>query len=317
MGSVVVLLIATWMCRIGHMDYIGGNDYKRANLYRPRAPRRRSIGDLPPDYRPPSESGRVKNSVTGTLRLLLVGSVLTPSILGAFAGSLLLIFADGNQSAERIGQGLIVGASISGLFAWTQAIAGQVQRRNDLRVQVGLVSDLRRADLVGLQVNDVFLRGRQLSGARLSRSRMHGGDFSGAEMIDTRMTKASFFESVFDDAKMIAIGGFETDFRGCSFARVDLTRAILAQADLRGANLRSANLSHADLRGADLRRAKIDEATTMTGCWYDHQTLWPDGFDPSAQADMHELSEVYYELDDELIDLRDLALMATEEKPRI
>lgn len=288
------------------MDYLGGTDHKRSKHYEPIAPRRRETYNPPPDAKAPPQSARLRNGVGTTLRLLFVGSVLTPSVLVAFGGTLVWIFGTSNQTSQ-LAAILVGGAVINGLFTWTQAIARELERRADLRIQIGFASDLRRADLVEVDASGLFLRGRKLSGARLSRSRMHGGDFSGAELIDARLTKGKFFGSNFNGAQMIAVGGYGANFRSCTFIGANLSRAIMTMANLRDCDFTDADMRGADLRAADLTGSIISEGTRMAGCWYDETTtVWPADFDHRRKRMMHALSEVSYDKADEVIDLNQL-----------
>ncbi len=285
------------------MDYLGGSDHKRSKRYEPGAARRRATDNPPPDAKAPPQSARIRNGAGTTLRLLFIGSVLTPSVMVAFIGTLIWVFGESSES-KQLARILFGGAIINGMFAWTQAIARELERRADLRIQIGFANDLRRADLVEVDASGVFLRGRKLSGARLSRSRMHGGDFSGAELIDTRLTKGKFFGSNFDDSQMVAIGGYGADFRNCTFVGANLTRAILTKANLRDCDFTNANLTGADLRAADLSGSTIAADTILVDCWYDETTtIWPDDFDHNRKMLMRGFSEVTYDKADEVIDL--------------
>lgn len=86
------------------------------------------------------------------------------------------------------------------------------------------------------------------------------------------------------------------DLRDADLRRAELWQAELQHADLRGAELRGADLQHADLRGADLRNAKLLgdatlqgdtylEAARLASVRYDDRTLWPEGFEPPANAE--------------------------------
>lgn len=80
----------------------------------------------------------------------------------------------------------------------------------------------RRANLTGLDFNDLDLRGKDFSNAEMAGVNLSGSDLSGANL------KAA-----------------------------NLVHANLRDADLRGANLHLADLSDADLRGADLTGADL------------------------------------------------------------
>ena len=52
---------------------------------------------------------------------------------------------------------------------------------------------------------------------------------------------------------------------------------------LRSANLRAANLGGASLFGTDLRHANVRRAS-FRSAEADHETRWPDGFEPSVHG---------------------------------
>ncbi len=313
---------------MGHMAHAGTADQKRADSFNPPTPRKTSVAEQPRDFKAPGLTViQAKNSLFSVLRRLVNGSVLTPSLAGLVAGLALIVFAPTESlqtidasyvaSAAFVGRGLVVGSFVTGMFAWTQGMAAEKQKRDDLRVRIGFAGDLGRADLVDSEVTDVFLRGRKLSGARLSRARLHHGDFSGAEMVDTRMTNGSFLMSSFDQAVMVAVGAYNANFHGCSFVKANLHRAILCRADLRYSNIREANFADADLRDADLRETENIESAIFNRTWFSSRTRWPVDFNPRIEQGLIEKSSTHQERLDELIDLRDVVSDAVFRGPTI
>ena len=75
------------------------------------------------------------------------------------------------------------------------------------------------------------------------------------------------------------------DLQGSRLVQADLRYASLLEVDLREGDLRQANLKSADLRGADLRAADLQKMlwngqTRFEGALFDHDTLFPDDFEP-------------------------------------
>lgn len=71
------------------------------------------------------------------------------------------------------------------------------------------------------------------------------------------------------------------DLRGADLREADLRRADLTCVNLYEANLCEADLRLASLCGVDLRGANLEEAL-LSGCQYDGETQWPEGFDQGA-----------------------------------
>lgn len=315
------------------MTYVGGKDYKRANHYSPAPTHKVPVDTKPRDTKAPGYSfRRVKHAAKSLLRKLVNFWVFFPSFVGLVFGVALFVYAPVSSAFEEfddeghltetsikwneteffIGRSIFVGSFVTGIFAWTGGVAAAKHKRDDLRVQIGMATDLGNADLVDVEVREVFLRGRELTGARLSRAHMHNADFSGADLTDARLTAGSFVDSDFEDAVMIDIGGYRANFRGCRFMGANLTRAILVEANLSKSDILNANFSHADLRGADLRAAKNISSAGFHRTWYSGKTKWPSGFDPAVQTGLvmmyAEMADREPEMTDrEDVDLRDLA----------
>ncbi|WP_437923811.1 pentapeptide repeat-containing protein [Sorangium sp. So ce291] len=121
--------------------------------------------------------------------------------------------------------------------------AGDVAKRNALRMQARLRGDIAGVDGVELTVlpgERVDLAGHDLRGEDLSGQDLRGANLSGANLSDARLV--------------------ETRLEGASLARATLVRADLTHARLSGADLSGADLSGARLLGADLRRARLEGA---------------------------------------------------------
>lgn len=121
-----------------------------------------------------------------------------------------------------------------------------------------LLGFLSQADLVSEDDPVQILREANLSKADLGEADLYDADLSDAKLHEAYLLKANLHIA---------------DLR-----RADLSGAILIGADLGGANLHVADLRRADLRGADLSGSILREAL------YNHDTKWPDGFDPQARG---------------------------------
>ena len=132
------------------------------------------------------------------------------------------------------------------------------------------------------------LMAADLSDANLSASDLSGSSLSGSNLRFANLTDATLTRSDLIGANLI----------GANLTNVNLTAANLGNADLSAADLNSANLNSADLtradlfaanlRFADLSNANLTEATltgaNLTNAFYDHNTQFSAGFDPSNAA---------------------------------
>lgn len=165
------------------------------------------------------------------------------------------------------------------------------------RDQLRSGSSFPRADLVGVDLSDLYAPEVNLAGADLRGTDLTDADLTGARLDATDAAKASFAGARLDDASLI----------GASLHDADLRRAHLDAADLRGADLNGANLSNAglratDVRGTDLRTAELSGADLRYLCW-DERTRWPEGVTPTSglcperAAEPTELEGVRYSLE--------------------
>ena len=82
---------------------------------------------------------------------------------------------------------------------------------------------------------------------------------------------------------------FQANLRAADLSDANLRGANLKEADLEGANLRGANLGpdnlggSTDICGANLARADLSTAI-LDQAEYDENTVFPEGFDPSAHG---------------------------------
>lgn len=183
-----------------------------------------------------------------------------------------------------IAEGFIIGGLLSGLFNYGQAIVETTKERRQLQIQLAAGTDLRNADLAGIDLSRTYLREKDLEGARLSRTTCYEADFSYSNLRDARLTKGLFTRTNFDCADMTKAGCFEADLSRCSLVNTNLQGASLC-----GTDLGKSDLTNADLRGADLRRASLDGASLheadLRNAWYSNSTRWPRGYEPPANPE--------------------------------
>ena len=116
--------------------------------------------------------------------------------------------------------------------------------------------DLSGANLYGLPLNQVNLRGTQLAGANLSAANLTNADLS-----DANLAKAELVGARLDGANLNRAGLDGAQLSGAFLSDALLAEATLRNCDLRSAWLVGARLQHADLSGSDLTGA------TLTFAW--------------------------------------------------
>jgi uncharacterized protein YjbI with pentapeptide repeats len=175
-------------------------------------------------------------------------------------------------------------------------------------------ADFRGADLEGAQFtrSELMLRRSGIHGAcDFTEARLDKANFMGATCRSSRFVRASLKEATLEAAdlmysdfssaclhKAFLLQASLDDSRlvGTDLSRATLTfssldRATLTGANLEGADLEAASLQEANLKGASLRNALLSgadltkallESADLTGALYNHETQWPEGFDPKA-----------------------------------
>lgn len=220
------------------------------------------------------------------LLLMVRRPVLVPMSVGLVSGLALIHFFD-SGAPVAVGEAMIIGGLVTGGFVWTQSLMTEIADRRELRIRLGLGSDLRRADLARTDLTGVYLRGRQLSGARLSYAQCLNADFGLSDLRHARLTEGVFVGSCFDAADLAMAGAYKADLSQCSLRGADLRGARLAHARLLHADLSGADLRGADLRSADLTGAELSGAD-LGGCWFSGSTRWPTGFESETRRVGHE-----------------------------
>jgi hypothetical protein len=113
------------------------------------------------------------------------------------------------------------------------------------------VVDLRGADLGGAFLSRTRLRLAFLSGANLREADLREADLGGADL-----SRANLIEANLSGANLSGANLIEAFLRGANLSGANLSGASLSEAFLSGADLREADLRLADLSGAFLRGAK-------------------------------------------------------------
>ena len=157
----------------------------------------------------------------------------------------------------------LAGATLTGAHLERALLSGANLEGADLfKAHLGAAdlegASLRNAGLLLANLHDTVLWGANLEGARLYGANLEGAALKGANLKDAGLTGANLKDA---------------GLHGTILSGADLTGGNLEGAGLEGANLEGANLQGASLRGAVLLNALYDEAT-----------IWPDGFDVTAQG---------------------------------
>ena len=140
----------------------------------------------------------------------------------------------------------------------------------------GVVVDLNGADLHGVRLRWADLHDAKLIETDLRWVSLCGAKLSGADLSGAVLTGADFTGGVL----------MEMDSNGNNII-TKFPEADLRWVSLRGAKLSRADLSRADLRGADLSGADLTGAD-LSAALYSHETIWPEGFEPSAYGAISE-----------------------------
>jgi uncharacterized protein YjbI with pentapeptide repeats len=107
-------------------------------------------------------------------------------------------------------------------------------------------TDMRRADLLGANLEQADLRESDLCGADLRGSNLSKADLEGAKLSGSILYEANLFQA---------------NLHGVNLSWANLNRANLCGANLRAANLSGASLRAANLQGANLYKANLQQAT--------------------------------------------------------
>ena len=157
---------------------------------------------------------------------------------------------------------------------------------------------LSGATLTGAHFERAVLSGAVLEGADLFKANLTAADLEGANLKDAGLLLANLNEAVLwaaniEGARLYGANLEGAAMKGANLKGAGLTganlrdaglhSAVLTGADLTGANLEGAGLECANLQGADLQGANLRGAVLL-GAEYDEATVWPEGFEASAQG---------------------------------
>jgi uncharacterized protein YjbI with pentapeptide repeats len=126
---------------------------------------------------------------------------------------------------------------------------------------------LKRANLIGADLEFTNLRNADLSNSNLGNARLKAADLYSADLSDANLGEADLSSTDMRKARLV-----DTDLPGANLAGADLREAVLKNAYMPRANLDGANLKGADLAGANL-----------TGVEYTIITDWPEDFGQSER----------------------------------
>jgi uncharacterized protein YjbI with pentapeptide repeats len=130
----------------------------------------------------------------------------------------------------------------------------------DTEIDIDLeLCDLRNADF----------RGQELEVLDLSDADLRGADFSNANLYWTYLFRANCEGTNFRNSRLIGVV-----LDGSNFRRADFTGAYISYDNI----LHPSSLIEADLTGALLN------GVNLKGSQYNHRTIFPLGFDPSANG---------------------------------
>lgn len=162
-------------------------------------------------------------------------------------------------------------------------------------------ANLLGANLAGINLVEANLKNVDLKFANLERADLFLANLRGADLGGANLKWAKPWCANFEGAFL-----FLADLTGASLLMANLAGANLVGANLEGADLleasfMGANLGEANLKGADLGKANLTEVNlrgaNLSEALYDHNTRWPDDFDPKLVGAVNgdELNEKEWE----------------------
>ena len=147
---------------------------------------------------------------TRRVQLLVIGIVCLVAGLGAAA----IILSDGGSVWASLGEALLSGAVLGGIFVGIEralaGVADRRSRRDGLRTQLTMTESL-----VGIDLRDADLAGLYLPGRDLTAARMAGADLTDAVLLHANLQHASL-----RDAKLAGV-----DLGGSALQHADLSVA--------------------------------------------------------------------------------------------
>jgi uncharacterized protein YjbI with pentapeptide repeats len=149
-----------------------------------------------------------------------------------------------------------------------EAFQQQLAREN-LRLTLGVQSNLRNIDLSNRSLPSIYLGGKDLRSAKLAGTNLRGATLAGASLNDADLQGAHLERARLDNAHLENAG---------------LQWAHLQDAVLAGARLFETDFTRADLRGANLAGAinPAQHPASFGQAEYDSRTKWPSGVSAPA-----------------------------------
>ena len=137
-------------------------------------------------------------------------------------------------------------------------------------VSGGELAVFKNADLSGLNLYNLDMRGAVLVGADLSRVNVAAADFSLCNMSAANLTGATLagakmVDTILIRAQMVGANLTGADLAGAKMIDADLERVNLRNVRLHGANLTRADLNRADIGGANFKGATMDRVVMSGG----------------------------------------------------
>jgi hypothetical protein len=131
----------------------------------------------------------------------------------------------------------------------------------------------------GATLEQAYLAGADLDGARLVRRNLRQAELQGASLISADLEGARLSHADLRGVALMNANLANADLERASLWGASCLEANLSGANLRGADLRGVDLMGADLFGTDLREAMLP-GIGLTFARYDAHTRWPKEFKP-------------------------------------
>ena len=248
-----------------------------------------SVGGMTP---PPSVAPMARAVVDKRFqRALLSAGTIVGSL--AAVGIVMTLAAHEGSVWRDLGLAVLGGAIVGGALVTVESLlAGAAEERSDyvtLLNQLSTTIDLNGIDLSGRELSSIYLPGRALVAAQLSRtlfddskllfSDLRHADLSDASLRGTDLSGSTVAFGNLRGAKMSNVSFRDADLSDASLDGADLSGATVVDARLRrtslvGANLTGATFKRCFLEGADFTSANTT-GTTFEANQYDPTTRWP------------------------------------------
>jgi uncharacterized protein YjbI with pentapeptide repeats len=123
-------------------------------------------------------------------------------------------------------------------------------------------ANLRNADLAGAELNNAELRSADLTETNLSGAILSGAQLERADLSETTLEAAQLDEARLVGTKLINVNLCYTDFSSADLSDADLSGSRGVGTDFTGATLENTKLLETDLRYAVFENARLDGETT-------------------------------------------------------